>query len=328
MYGILKPYFTGKINISLHKGVIRNYNNDLKIFNYGLHLNKNNTLRIKNNNILKNFSVYNRTDFNNNINFDNNIQLNTINENKYKIFKPFNERNEIMGSKTEKILLKNNINKYKNKCRSIKKGKKETSLEIEKIVSSLINNENDKKNKNFDINLNKYLSFKKNKEKINETFPRENSISPKNYIAYNLQNDPLNSKLYKSFSIQIKCLNNKVGYRKKILEGIDACSRYRPQIENLKFSSNLRLSKKKLEEEFYKNENNNKFHFNLFNYYNNNSILKMKNYNRKKFNERSLLTFDEKLKNVEKIAKNSIEYSKNLYNTNKKMLNKINEIYN
>jgi len=327
MYGILKPYFTGKISTSLHKGVIRNYNNDLKIFNYGLHLNKNNTLRIKNNNILKNFSVYNRTDFNNNINFDNNIQLNTINENKYKICKPFNERNEIMESKTEKILLKNNINKFKNKCRSIKKGKKETSLEIEKIVSSLINRENDKNNKNFDINLNKYLTFKKNKEKINETFPRENSISPKNYIAYNLQNDPLNSKLYKSFSIQIKCLNNKVGYRKKILEGIDACSRYRPQIENLKFGSN-RLSKKKLEEEFYKNENNNKFHFNLFNYYNNNSILKMKNYNRKKFNEKCLLTFDEKLKSVEKMTKNSIEYSKNLSNTNKKMLDKINDIYN
>ena len=327
MYGILKPFFTGKISKSLHKGVIRNYKNDLKIFNYGLHLNKNNTLKINNNNILKNFSVYNRTQFNNNINFDNNIQLNTINENKYKIFRPFNGRNEIVPSKTEKIILKNNNNKYKNNCRSIKKGKKETSLEIEKIVNSLIDNENAKKNnKSIYINLNEYLSFKKNKEKINDAFPRENSISPKNYISYNLQNDPLNSKLYKSFNIQIKCLNNKVGYRKKILEGIDACNRYRPKIENLKFGSYLRLNKNKLEEELFKNEHNNKFHFNLLNHYNNN-ILKMKNYNKKKFNEKCFLTFDEKLKNVEKMTKNSIEYSKNLSNTNKEMLKKINEMY-
>ena len=325
MYGILESYFTGKISKSLNKGMIRNYNNDLKISNYGLHLNKNNTLKIKNNNILKNFSIYNRTVFNNN--YDNDINLNSI-EKKYSILKPFNERNEIVGSKTEKIILKNNVNKYQNKCRSIKKGKKETSLEIEKIVSSLINNENgENNNKNIDINLNKYLSFKKNKEKINETFPRENSISPKNYISYNLQNDPLNDKLYKSFNIQIKCINNKAEYRKKILEGIDACNRYRPKIENLKFGSNLRLNKNKLAEELFKNEHNNKFHFNLFKYYNNN-ILKMKNYNRKKFNEKCLMTFDEKMKSVEKMTKNSIEYSKNLSNTNKIMLKKINEMYN
>ena len=321
MYGILKPYFTGRISKILNKGVIRNSSNDLKIFNYGLHLNKNNTLKINNNNnILKKFSVYNRTAFNNNINFDNIIKLNSIKEKKWKILKPLFEKNEIVENKTEKLILKNNINKYNNKCHSIEKGKKETSLEIEKIVSSLINNENDKKNN--DINLNKYLSFKKNKEKINETFPRENSIHPKKYISYNLRNDPLNSKLYKSFNTQIKCLNNKVNYRKKILEGIDACNRYRPKIENLKFGSN----KNKLTEEFFKNEHNNKFHFNLFNYYNNN-ILKMKNYNKKKFKEKCLLTFDEKLKNMEKNTKNSIEYSKNLSLINKKMLNKINEIY-
>ena len=318
------PYFTGKISKSLNKGVIRNNDNNLKIFNYGLHLNENNTLKINNNFILNNFSIYNRTAFNNNINFDNNITLNTINEKKCKILKPLFERNEIVESKTEKIILKNNINKYKNKCLSIKKGKKETTLEIEKIVSSLINNENDKKNN--DINFNKYLSFKKNKEKINEAFPRENSIHPKNYISYNLQKDPLNSKLYKSFSIQIKCLNNKANFRKKILEGIDACYRNRPKIENLKFGSNLRLNKNKLTEDFFKNEHNKKFQFNLINHYNNN-ILKMKNNNKKKFKEKYLMTFDEKLKNMENNTKNSIEYSNNLSITNKKMLKKIMDIY-
>ena len=319
MYGILKPFFTGKINKSLKNGRIRNFSNDLKIVNYGLHLNKNNTLKINSNNILKNFSVYNRTEFNNN------IKLNNINEKKYKILKPFNERNEIVESKTEKIILKN-INKYKNKCYSIKKGKKETSLEIEKIVNSLINNENDKKiNKNSDININKYLSFMKNKEKIKEIFPRENSISKKNYISYNLQNEPFNSKLYKSFSIQIKCLNDKPIYRKKILEGIDACNRYRPKIENLKFGSNLSVNRNKLPEGLFKDENDNKFHFNLLSHYNNN-ILKMKNYNKKKFTDKCLLTFDEKLKNMETITKNSIEYSKNLSLTNKQMLKKIKDI--
>ena len=48
--------------------------------------------------------------------------------------------------------------------------------------------------------------------------------------------------------------------------------------ENLKFDSNLRDNNNKLGEKFFNNEYNNKFHFNLFNYYNNN-ILKMKNYN-------------------------------------------------
>lgn len=45
--------------------------------------------------------------------------------------------------------------------------------------------------------------------------------------------------------------------------------------ENLKFDSNLRDNNNKLGEKFFNNEYNNKFHFNLFNYYNNN-ILKMK----------------------------------------------------
>ena len=329
MYGILKPFFTRKITKSLNKSVIKNINNDLKMYNLGLHLNKNNTLKIIDN-IPKDFDINTRTLFiyNNTTNFDDNFKLNNINEKEYKLLRPFNERNETVLSNKEKIL-KNNFNKYDKKYNSIKKGKKEISLEIEKIVDSLINNENDKenKNKNKDIDLNKYLSFKKNKEKINEAFPKEKSISPKYYISYNLQNDPLNKKLYRSYDTQIKCLNNKVEYRKKILEGIDASHRYRPKIENLKFGSDLRLHKNKLAEEFFKNEHNNKLYFNLYNYYNDN-ILKMKNYNNKrKFKVKYLMTFDEKLKNMEVMTKNSIEYSKNLSNTNKKMLEKINDIF-
>ena len=83
--------------------------------------------------------------------------------------------------------------------------------------------------------------------------------------------------------------------------------------------------------------NKKNFHFNIYDYYNN--IYKKKSYNRCKFNkkmminqneinmDKNLLTFDQKVKNLETFTSNSIGYLKFLSKTNENMLKKLNNIY-
>ena len=91
------------------------------------------------------------------------------------------------------INTKENKNSYN--LSIINKEKKEDhSLEVNKIMDSLIHKEPIDKNKNI------YRKIKKKKIK----FPKEKSIDPINYIKYNLQKYPFNKTLYKGYNTIMK----------------------------------------------------------------------------------------------------------------------------
>ena len=88
---------------------------------------------------------------------------------------------------------KDNKNSY-NLNISNKERKEDFSIEVNKIMDSLIHKEP------IDENKNKYRKIQKKKIK----FPKEKSIDPINYIKYNLQKNPFNKKLYKGYNTIMK----------------------------------------------------------------------------------------------------------------------------
>lgn len=88
---------------------------------------------------------------------------------------------------------KSNKNSY-NLSINNKEKKEDHSIEVNKIMDSLIHKEPNDENKN------KYRKIQKKKIK----FPKEKSIDPINYIKYNLQKYPFNKKLYKGYNTIMK----------------------------------------------------------------------------------------------------------------------------
>ena len=88
---------------------------------------------------------------------------------------------------------KENKNSY-NLSLNNKEKKKDLSIEVNKIMDSLIHKEPVDKNK---------INYRKIKKKKN-LFPKEKSIDPINYIKYNLQKYPFNKKLYKGYNTIMK----------------------------------------------------------------------------------------------------------------------------
>lgn len=373
MSGILKSYFIKKTINNLNNSAYKfpnTYISEKRLFNSGLILSENNILKINKNiynsiskiknidnnieaNLFNKNNLYNKNIFNKN--FDNSIYSNFSLKKSNKKLKSinnltpeltFNKIKTNLKFKKLKINLFPNLNQKKqynkniflkynkkntiNENVSIEKRKKDNSLEVENIINSLIDNRNDKEE-----NFNKQY-------KTNIIFDKKKSIDPKTYINYNLQEQPNNKELFRSFDIQLNCINNKIEYRNKIIRGIDTTNRNRLKIENLKFSLNNNTSfdnNKKVVDDYLKNKMVNKknFHFNIYDYYNN--IYKKKSYNRCKFNkkmminqneinmDKNLLTFEQKVKNLETFTSNSIGYLKYLSKTNENMLKKLNNIY-
>ena len=284
----------------------------------------------------------------------NNNLLPNLTINKNKAIAKLKEKNE--NSKTssnnfsykKECLLKDYMinrrdKKKESKSLTTKDNCKDNSIEVEQIVHSLIDSNNENKQKLHHIDSSRYLSYKNNKSKKKMIFPKEKSISPAAYIDYNLKQDPNNKKLYRSFDTQLKCLNNKAEFRKIILNQVDTNYRNRLKVEDLKSEHNKKcyndFSKKEIEELFIKNkdQNNKNLHFNLYDYYNN--IHKMKVNSRYKFNKRFLrmekefkdnkksLNFDKKLENFENSTMSAIRHLDSLSSNNRTMMKQILNIY-
>ena len=403
MSGILSTFFNTKKSNSIDNNACKyltSYNNNLRLFNYGLLLSENNILRIKKyipTNKFKYTKIDNRNycqtesnPFNtNNINhfypkkqansfyeeiiFSNllkNRKLKPINNhlltdltmnkdissirNKYNKTKYMNNTRKKKFNKLRKITgtdyeISENENKNeielqkKTKSLTLKKQKKENSKQVEQIVHSLINGKKIDKQKLHHANSIEYLSMKKSNIVKSDNFPMNKSISPASYIDYNLKKNPDNAKLFKSFHTQVKCLNNKVEYRKRILKQVDENYRHRLRIEDLKSQHNRKdyndMNKKDIEDLMNdKNIRKNKFHFNLYDYYNNSH--KINYFNRfkyaRKFNklmkdnnvvDKNLLTFDRKMRNLELSTQKAVKHLQSLSNSNEKMLKNLLDIY-
>ena len=133
------------------------------------------------------------------------------------------------------IYMKNK--KDKSKSLTSKQDNKANSAQVEKIVHTLINNNDNNKIKLHHANSTEKLSLKKKEYKKND-YPKEKSISPMTYIDYNFKTNPGNKNLFKSFDTQIKCINNKIEYREKILNQVDTNYRHRLKVETLKNKHN------------------------------------------------------------------------------------------
>lgn len=396
MSGILKSFFDSEKQKNLDNNACKyltSYNNNLRLFNYGLLLSENNILKIKkytpnatNKTKNKDNKIYCHTESNpfntnhfypkknNNSFYEEIIFSNCIKNKKNKTLKPINNIFPEVSINKEASMTSHNYNKTKlsnclnlskkkkfnkynkitvinydvnekapkkeTKSLTIKKHRKENSIKVEKIVHSLINNKKIDNNKLHHANSIEYQSLKKNKKNIN--FPLNKSISPISYIDYNLKINPDNKKFFKSFNKQINCLNDKVEYRKRILKQVDENYRHRFKVEDLKnnYNNNIytNIDKKKIEEMIdNKDVHGNKFHFNLYDYYNNSH--RIKNNNRFKFSQRfgklvkeikknkDLLTFDMKMNNMEKDTEKAVKHLESLSNSNGKMLKNLLDIY-
>lgn len=266
------------------------------------------------------------------------------NKNNISIF-PFCSSNRLYKVEVTNFDIYVKDKKDKSKSLTTKEDNKTNSVQVEKIVHSLINSNNSDNNKKklHHASSTEKLSLKK-KEYKKDDYPKEKSISPMTYIDYNLKTNPGNRNLFKSFDTQIKCINNKIQYREKILNQVDTNYRNRLKVESLKNEHNdnyyMNNNKKKINEIFLQNKNYNKknLHFNINNYYNN--INKIKANGRYQFDQKfiklqkvlknkiNLLTFDKKMKNVENSMITAIKHLDNLSISNRKMMKNVLNIYN
>ena len=332
MSGILKFYFKEKKYQNHNNNLLNSLtsrNNTKILYNSGLHLLDNNILSINKN--IRNSTVDSRMKIMKDYNLTepNNYDLNSE---ELKLSKNSN-RNEnknlkLIISRNEKIL------KDKEKNLTLQFNQNDNSKELEKIMDSLISTNNKVKKTN--LHHAELISLKKNKEK----YPIEKSISPSFYIDYNFREEPDNRKLFLSFNTQLKCLNNKVEFRKKILRQIETNNSNRLKIDDLKNIHNnefyTELNNKKIENIFKINRNSDKknLHFNLYDYYNNIHKMKVNNrnkYNNKKFEKiknhtkenKILMTFENKLKNAENSTIKTVKHLDSLSRKNNKILKKI-----
>ena len=290
----------------------------------------NNSIKNKNYN---NFSI----DYNENYNFTDN-HLKTLPSNIYNNKESINLYHSYN---------KNNDNKNKSK-------KISRSIEVNKIVNSLINSSDEE--------------YKNDKNLIIDKFPKDKSVDPFSYIKYNLRKNPYDKTIYKG----INTIINQIG--KGILreEYENNLIQKASDVNNLKIDSNhfkaplgeAIIYKKKYEDminqtkiykSFYFNKNENsknklkgKFyspHYNILNetykiYFNrkfkftpenkNNRIERNKTKTELEFENKidKYLSFDSRINNILFISKNTEDNINKKSKEHKKMINKINFIFN
>ena len=369
MSDILKSYFSHKdikyIKNSASKHLKLNKER-LKLFNCGLFLSESNILKIPSNKLKEHNRICNTVESNDCYNAKS-FRLRNKNGNiflKDKFFQNFLdriERNNIENINQNSPLFQNLSSKYilrkriseneteinesinsediKDKNEFIpKKLSNSEKKKVNEIINSFLNKEenNDKKTIFYHANSSQYLKFRKRRKKYynKELFPREKSINPRAYIEYNLRANPNNKKYFKSYGIQVKCLNNEEENREKILKRVNESDKIRSSIGKMEVNSdakNYDNELKRIENVFFADKNNYRFNTldNEANIRNNsrNKIGK-KIFKIDKSNE-DLLTFDRKMNIAVTNTQNTLKYLKELSDKNVVLIKKINDlVYN
>jgi hypothetical protein len=368
MSDILKSYFSHEdikhIKNSASKHLKLNKER-LKLINCGLFLSESNILKIPINKLKEHNKICNSIESNDcyntrsfrlrnkkgNFFFKDIVYPNFLDRIEKKNMEKINHNSPLFQNLSSKYILRKKISenetendesilediKDRNEFKPKKLSKNEKK-EVNKIINSFLNKEenNDKKTIFYHANSSQYLKFRKRRKKYytKELFPREKSINPKAYIEYNFRADPNNKKLFKSYGIQVKCLNNEEENREKILKRVNESDKIRSSIGKMEVNSdakNYDNELKRIENVFFADKNNYRFNTldNEANIRNNsrNKIGK-KIFKIDKSNE-DLLTFDRKMNIAVTNTQNTLKYLKELSDKNVVLIKKINDlVYN
>ena len=178
--------------------------------------------------------------------FSNNNQ--NVNSNLKSKYKTYDEK--IQKNQNQNQILGNVIKKFEHQIENnIKKRKNKSAKQIENINRNINTKIIDEK---VNLIIKELLSKENQRYKIKEDnsrniYPLNKEIAPMKYIEYNMQNEPNNPKLYKSYYKQIKFLTDKK-IRSFLIEGINDYN------ENLKKYRELNF-------EFFSRNNDNRRKF-------------------------------------------------------------------
>ena len=367
MSDILKSYFSHKdikhINNSASKHLKLNKER-LKLFNCGLFLSESNILKIPMNklkehnkicNTIESNDCYNTKSFrlrnkNGNLFLKDKVFQNFLDRIEKKNMERINHNSPLFQNLSSKYILRKKIsenetennesfnledNKDKNEFIPKKLSNNEKK-KVNEIINSFLNKEenNDKKTIFYHANSSQYLKFRKRRKKYytKELFPREKSINPKAYIEYNFRAEPNNKKLFKSYGIQVKCLNNEEENREKILKRVNESDNIRSSIGKMEVNSELKNydnELKRIEIAYFADKNNYRFNTidNEANIRNNSrSRIGKKVFKIDKSNE-DLITFDRKMNIAVTNTQNTLKYLQELSDKNVVLIKKIIDLF-
>jgi uncharacterized protein YlaI len=367
MSDILKSYFSHKdikhINNSASKNLKLNKER-LKLFNCGLFISESNILKIPRNKLKEHNKICNTIDSNDgyntksfrlrnkkgNIFLKDKVYQNFLDRIEKKNMEKINHNSPLFQNLSSKYILRKKISenetendesilediKDRNEFKPKKLSKNEKK-EVNKIINSFLNKEenNDKKTIFYHANSSQYLKFRKRRKKYytKELFPREKSINPKAYIEYNFRADPNNKKLFKSYGIQVKCLNNEEENREKILKRVNESDKIRNSFGKIEVNSiakNYDNELKRIENVFFADKKS--YRFNTLD--NENDIRDNRNRRERKIfkidkSNVDLLTFDRKMNIAVTNTQNTLKYLKELSDKNDVLIKKITDlVYN
>ena len=369
MSDILKSYFSHKdikhINNSASKHLKLNKER-LKLFNCGLFLSESNILKIPMNklkehnkicNTIESNDCYNTKSFrlrnkNGNLFLKDKVFQNFLDRIEKKNMERINHNSPLFQNLSSKYILRKkisenetennesfNLEDIKDKNEFIpKKLSNNEKKKVNEIINSFLNKEenNDKKTIFYHANSSQYLKFRKRRKKYytKELFPREKSINPKAYIEYNFRAEPNNKKLFKSYGIQVKCLNNEEENREKILKRVNESDNIRSSFGKIEVNSELKNydnELKRIENAYFSDKNNYRFNTidNEANIRNNSrSRIGKKVFKIDKSNE-DLITFDRKMNIAVTNTQNTLKYLQELSDKNVVLIKKITDlVYN
>lgn len=369
MSDILKSYFSHKdikhINNSASKHLKLNKER-LKLFNCGLFLSESNILKIPTNklkehnkicNTIESNDCYNTKSFrlrnkNGNLFLKDKVFQNFLDRIEKKNMERINHNSPLFQNLSSKYILRKkisenetennesfNLEDIKDKNEFIpKKLSNNEKKKVNEIINSFLNKEenNDKKTIFYHANSSQYLKFRKRRKKYytKELFPREKSINPKAYIEYNFRAEPNNKKLFKSYGIQVKCLNNEEENREKILKRVNESDNIRSSFGKIEVNSELKNydnELKRIENAYFSDKNNYRFNTidNEANIRNNSrSRIGKKVFKIDESNE-DLITFDRKMNIAVTNTQNTLKYLQELSDKNVVLIKKITDlVYN
>ena len=365
MSDILKSYFSHKdiknINNSASKNLKLNKER-LKLFNCGLFISESNILKMPRNKLKEHNKIFNTiesNDCNNTKSFRFNKKENMFLKDKvYQNFldriekknkEKINHNSPLFQNLSSKYILRKkisenetennesiNLEDIKDKNEFIPKKLSNNDKEkVNEIINSFLNKEENKDKKTifYHANSSQYLKFRKRRKKYHtkELFPREKSINPKAYIEYNFRADPNNKKLFKSYGIQVKCLNNEEEHRIKILKRVNESDKLRNKFGKIEVNSdakNYDNELKRIENVFFADKNN--YHFNTIDNESNIRNNSRNGIGKKEFKidntNEDKITFDRKMNIAITNTQNTLKYLKELSDKNVVLIKKISDL--
>ena len=365
MSDILKSYFSHKdikhLNNSASKHLKLNRER-IKLFNCGLFISESNILKIPKNKLKEHNKICNTIESNdcyNTKSLRSNKKENMLLKDKAwenfldriekKNMEKINHNSSLFQNLSSKFILRKKISenetennesfnfediKYKNEFFP-KKLSNNDKEKVDEIINSFINKEENKDKKNifYHANSSEYLKFRKRRKKYHtkELFPREKSINPKAYIEYNFRADPNNKNLFKSYKIQVKCLNNEEEHRVKILKRVNESDKLRHKFGKIEINSdakNYDNELKRIENVIFDDKSN--YRFNTLDNEpiirnNSRSRIGKKVFKIDKSNE-DKMTFDRKMIIAVTNTENTLKYLKELSDKNVILIKKISDL--